>query len=70
MNNLKLELASKLLNLGIPTEFAYKLKDKKCLEYADTNTIPFLLFIGGNEIENGTVTLKVKYLFINLVILP
>ncbi len=44
---------------GIPSElYPDQVKVKKQMEYANRKSIPFVVFIGKDEIEQGTVTLK------------
>jgi histidyl-tRNA synthetase len=55
-----LDLADRLRNAGISTEFypdAAKLK--KQISYADSGKIPFVVLAGEEEVKNNKVTLKI-----------
>lgn len=54
-----IKISNELRNLNIKTQIYFedkKLKSK--ILYADRNNIPFVLFLGTDEIENNTVTIK------------
>ena len=54
-----IKISNQLRNLNIKTQIYFedkKLKSK--ILYADRNNIPFVLFLGTDEIENNTVTIK------------
>ena len=54
-----IKISNELRNLNIKTQIYFedkKLKSK--ILYADRNNIPFVLFLGTDEIENSTVTIK------------
>ena len=54
-----LKIAEELRNNGIPTKVNLtKRRISKQLEYADKLSIPLVLIIGNNEVENSTVQLK------------
>lgn len=54
-----LEIARAARAAGIPTEvYPDAVKMKKQMAYANAQQIPFVAIIGGNELQDGTVTLK------------
>jgi len=54
-----LRLATTLRNAGLRV-MTYPEPDKigKQIKYADTRGIPYVAILGGDEIQNGTVTIK------------
>ena len=53
------KILKSLREISIPSEiYPEPLKLKKQLEYADKKSIPFVIIIGKEEIESGTITLK------------
>lgn len=56
----RMELCNELWKAGLKVEFLYDLnpKPKKQMDYALENSIPFILWIGEAELEQGVVKLK------------
>jgi histidyl-tRNA synthetase len=64
----RFKLIADLWKNGIKAEFLYdeNPKPQKSMGFALENKVPFMLWIGSNEIEEGTVTLKVTFSLTNL----
>ena len=62
----RMRLASELWHSGIKAEIMYQnnAKPQKQLNYALENKIPFITWIGENEITEEKVSLKVNFLFV------
>lgn len=65
----RIKLVSELWKGGINAEILYgdNVKPQKALSHALENKIPYIMWIGGSEIEEGKVTLKVKILLVNVI---
>lgn len=54
-----LKLANNLRSKGIKVIVEMKRrKIKKCMEWADKNSVPYVIVIGGNEVESGKIEIK------------
>jgi histidyl-tRNA synthetase len=58
----KMQICAELWAVGINTEFLYDLNPKvpKQMEYAAKNAIPFIVFIGEDELKNNEVKVKLS----------
>lgn len=59
----RLKIANELWQADFNAEIMYeqKLKPKKPMDFAEENKIPFIIWLGESEIEEKSVTLKVKF---------
>lgn len=58
----RIKLVSELWKAGINAEILYgnNVKPQKSLKFALENKIPYIFWLGGSEIEEGKVTVKVR----------
>lgn len=60
----RLKLASELWKAGINAEILHEEnpKPQKFISHALDNMVPFIIWLGNDEIENGNAKVKVRYL--------
>jgi len=68
----KLKLSSEMWKRNLKVEIIYseKPKPQKQMEYALENEIPFMIWLGEEEIKGGFVKIKVNLSFFCLPLLP
>ena len=54
-----LSLANKLRDKGVRVSIEMnKRKIKKCFEWANKNKVPYVMVIGDNEVDSGSINIK------------